>query len=267
MVEIRRIIDVHAHIYPANIAEKACVTLENFYDNIFVMQQNGTIENLLLECDKAKVEKVCVCSVATTPHQVPKINDWIASQVSEHKDKVIGFGAIQQDYPEFEKEVERIIDLGLKGIKIHPDYQQINADDMRLMRLYELCEGRLIILCHAGDIRYGYSNPKRIRNIIDTFPKLKLIAAHMGGYSEWDEARKYLYGRDVYIDTSSTFVNLTSEMMAECIMEHRSDRVLFGTDSPLTTQSSEIMRIENLPLDASIIDKIFYYNAAELLSI
>lgn len=50
---------------------------------------------------------------------------------------------MHQDFEDMEGEIDRAIQLGLKGVKIHPDTQKVNMDDPRLMRLYEIIEGRL----------------------------------------------------------------------------------------------------------------------------
>ena len=83
---------------------------------------------------------------------------------------------------------------------------KLYIDEPKMMRLYELIPPELPVLFHVGDVRYDYSSPKRLANMMDHFPHLKnIIAAHMGGYSVWDESWKHLVGRDVWFDTSSTF--------------------------------------------------------------
>ena len=73
---------------------------------------------------------------------MPIINDFIAEQCRTH-DNFVGFATMHQDFEEVEREIDRAIELGLKGVKIHPDTQKVNMDDPRLMRLYEIIEGRL----------------------------------------------------------------------------------------------------------------------------
>ena len=77
-------------------------------------------------------------------------------------------------------------------LKLHPDFQKFNADSPEAFKIYELMEGRLPLLIHCGDARYDYSAPERIKRIHDNFPKLKLLAAHLGGYQQWDAAEKTL---------------------------------------------------------------------------
>ena len=91
-----------------------------------------------------------------------------------------------RDYPEPEKEIERAIGLGLKGMKLHPDTQHVNMDDPRLMNVYEMIEGRLPIVIHTGDYRYDYSHPRRLMNVLKTFPDLVVDAAHFGCWSRYE---------------------------------------------------------------------------------
>lgn len=101
-----------------------------------------------------------VQSVATVPEQVHNINSFIAEQVRLHPDKFIGFGALHPDFPDISGETERIISLGLKGIKLHSDFQKFNIDDLKAFPIYEAAEGRLPILFHCGDDRYDFSHPR-----------------------------------------------------------------------------------------------------------
>ena len=67
------------------------------------------------------------------------------------------------------------------------------------------------ILFHCGDSRTDFSSPWRLARVLDTFPHLKIIAAHFGGYSEWGEVWKHLTGRKLWFDTSSTLWKLPVE--------------------------------------------------------
>ena len=161
------VIDAHAHIYPDKIASRAVDAVGDFY--LIDMFGEGTVEHLLSAQQHAPITHFIVHSVATTPGSVESINNFIAEQCRQHPE-FIGFMAMHQDYPEPEKEIERAIGLGLKGMKLHPDTQHVNMDDPRLMNVYEMIEGRLPIVIHTGDYRYDYSHPRRLMNVLKTFP-------------------------------------------------------------------------------------------------
>ena len=168
------VIDAHAHIYPNKIASRAVDAVGDFY--LIDMFGEGTVEHLLSAQQHAPITHFIVHSVATTPGSVESINNFIAEQCRQHPE-FIGFMAMHQDYPEPEKEIERAIGLGLKGMKLHPDTQHVNMDDPRLMNVYEMIEGRLPIVIHTGDYRYDYSHPRRLMNVLKTFPDLVVDAA------------------------------------------------------------------------------------------
>ena len=259
-----KIIDFHSHAFPDAVAKKARDFLEEYY--ALPMFGDGTLAQLKTESHKANVTRLVVCSTATTPHQTQSINNWL-STCQKEDDFLICLGTLHPDYPDIQEEVERIIQLGLHGVKLHPDFQHTAIEDERMQRIYEACQGRLPILIHVGDPKTQYSNPRALAAMIEKFPEQCFIAAHMGGYSQWDEAMEYLIGNNVYIDTSSSFCGLTNKQMEEIIHAHDIDKVLFGTDYPLTCASEELQRFMTLDLTKAERQAILYDNAAKLLKL
>ena len=141
-------IDVHAHIYPEKIAERAVGAVGEFY--LVDMYGQGTASHLLAAKDRAPLTHFVVHSVATKPSAVASINDFIAEQCRLHPE-LIGFMAMHQDLEDPEVEIERAVGLGLRGMKLHPDTQKVNMDDPRLMSIYEMIAGRLPLIVHTGD--------------------------------------------------------------------------------------------------------------------
>lgn len=259
------IIDAHAHIFPEKIAAKAAVGIGEFYD--LHMDNDGTLSTLLKICDKAGVDRCIVQSVATVPQQVESINNFIAQSVSEHPDRLVGFGALHPDYENIEGEVQRIVELGLKGIKLHPDFQRFQIDEERAFPIYDAaCRAGLPILMHAGDHRYDFSGPKRLFNAAKHFPDLIFIGAHFAGWSQWDEAEALFDGnRNLYVDLSSSLYDMTPERAAELIHLFGADRVMFGTDYPMWTADEELERFYAIPLSDEERELILYKNALRLL--
>lgn len=260
------IIDAHAHIFPAKIADKAVAGIGNFYSEL-TMQMDGTVDSLISSGDKNGISKFLVQSVATVPGQVEGINNFIADSVKQYPDRLIGFAAMHPDYPEIEKEIDRSVAMGLKGVKIHPDFQQFNIDSEKAMKLYEIIEGRLPILVHMGDSRYDYSKPHRLAKVLDRFPKLTVIGAHFGGWSEWDDAEEFLAGRNLFVDTSSSLYAMSPERAAELVKKFGSDKVMFGTDYPMWDAGEELERFYQIPLTDNEREMILHENAERLLKI
>jgi predicted TIM-barrel fold metal-dependent hydrolase len=254
------VIDMHTHAYPEKVACKAVEFLNNYYH--VQCQGTGRMKDLLSSAADAGVDYLLVHAVATKPSQVENVNSWIARHLSDH---VFGFGSIHPDYPDIPRELRRIQSLGLRGVKLHPDFQEFYADSPAMFPVYKMLEGVMPVLFHAGDENSDYSSPKRIANVAEHFPGLTIIAAHLGGYSQWDEAEKYVIGKNVYLDTSSSLFKLPRERAVEIIRRHGAERVLFGTDYPLTRHREELTRFRALGLTEEEERLILFENARKLL--
>lgn len=145
---MRKIIDFHAHVFPEKIAEKATLNIGKFYD--MQMHENGSVSLLLKHRERNGITHFVIQSVATAPAQVVSINDFISATVRERPDAFTGLGTIHPDFEDIEGEVERMIKLGMKGVKLHPDFQKFNIDDKKAMKIYETIEGRLPLLITWG---------------------------------------------------------------------------------------------------------------------
>jgi len=173
-----KIFDVHNHIFPDNIAEKAVENIGRYYN--FYMYGKGTVEALLESGLQAGVSRYLVHSSATHAGQVKAINNYISGVVNAHNN-MIGFGTLHFSVENIDAEVERIIALGLKGIKLHPEFQHFVIDEPSMMPVYKAIAGKLPLLIHMGDQNQDSSSPLRLARIIDKFPDLVVIAAHFGG--------------------------------------------------------------------------------------
>ena len=258
-----RIIDSHCHIYPDKIAEKASENTGHFYNLPSAL--DGKISTLIEHGKKAGIEHFIVQSVATTPKQVSSINNFIAESVAVSEGHFTGLGTLHPDSEDMAADVNEILALGLKGVKLHPDIQRVEIDDPRMHKMYQLCEGKLPILMHTGDYRYDFSNPNRMIPILEQYPNLTVIGAHFGGWSIWEEATEKLCGyKNFLVDCSSSLYAITPQTAKELIGIYGVERVLFGTDYPLWTPEEEIERFMQIDLSDSERDDILYNNAYRL---
>jgi predicted TIM-barrel fold metal-dependent hydrolase len=260
--QMANIFDFHTHAYPEKVAEKAVEFLNDYYN--VECQGDGTIEDLLKSAGDAGVGYILVHAVATKPSQVENVNTWISGCLTAN---VFGFGTIHPQYDNIKEELRRIKQLGLRGIKLHPDFQEYFANDPSMDIVYANIEGVLPVLIHAGDVQSDYSSPRRIADVVTRYPNLTVIAAHLGGYSQWDEAEEYLIGRDLYIDTSSAIWALPRERAVSLVRRHGVEKVLFGTDYPLTRHREELARFEGLGLEEWEKRLILFENAKKLLNL
>lgn len=259
---MQKIIDCHTHVFPENIAAKAVAQIGNHYG--ITMHGTGLMEDLIKSADQNSINQVVIHATATRPHQVVSVNQWIAQQTSE---RVIGFGTLHPDFQNIEAEFERIIESGLKGIKLHPDFQGFYADDPKMDRIYKAIGNKLPILMHAGDENQDHSSPVRIARVLERFPDLTVIAAHLGGHRKWQEATENLIGKNLYIDTSSALWFMEPDEALTLIRSHGTKRVLFGTDYPIVYHHMELELFHKLGLTQEEKADILYNNAASLLGI
>lgn len=262
-----KIIDAHTHIYPDKIAVKASAGISAFYD--IHVKYNGTIAELLEICERNNIEKCVCCAVATSPEQVKIINDFIYSSVSESGGKFIGLCALHpaMTEPEVENELSRAKTLGLRGIKLHPDFQRFAIDDPAVFSIYEQASGNLPILFHTGDRRYSFSNPARLAKVLRLFPNLTAIGAHFGGWSEWGDVGCLKGFENLYVDTSSALYDLSPRDANNLINLFGAERVMFGTDYPMWDADGELVFIEKLGLSEEVKELIFYENVKRLYNL
>lgn len=262
-----KIIDTHAHIYPKKIAEKAVTTIGNFYDKE-MENSNATSEDLLISGKEINVNKYVVCSTATTVKQVQSINNFIVEEVKKHKE-FIGFATLHPDMEEEDifNEVQRIINMNLQGIKLHPDFQLFDIDEKRAEKIYRACNDKLPILFHTGDDRFDYSSPLRLAKIAKKYPHLQCIAAHFGGYNRWSEIDSYDKLDNIFFDTSSSLFKL-DYLMAKDIIKHIGyEKFMFGCDFPMWNHKAELERFLNLNFNDKINEDILSNNAQRILNI
>lgn len=266
---MKKIFDIHTHIYPERIADKASVNLGKFYN--FVVEGKGTYAHLEEQGSAAGVDGFLLLGVATNPTQVMSVNDFIAETVKNSRSRgfeSFGFMGMHQDYPDFASELDRATDIGLSGIKIHPDIQGVNIDDDRLMELYYLAEGKLPVYFHIGDDRpeYQFSSPDKLVNILKQFPRLQVVAAHLGGYKAWEDSLPLLAHREnVWYDTSSALWAMSTEYAKDVVTCLGIERLMFGTDYPVKTTDEELERLFRLGLSDDQIDDILWNNASRFL--
>ena len=260
-----RAADAHAHIYPGKIAEKATASVGDFYH--IPMHNVGLPHVLAQRGGEAGIDRFLVCSVATKVEQVRSINQFIQEKCEKYP-QFIGLGAWHQDITDISGEMDDIQARGLRGIKLHPDFQEFMIDDPKMLDVYKEAHRRgLPVLFHTGDSRTDFSSPHRLMNVIDKLPDFTCIAAHLGGYSEWEEARRELSGTNVYIDTSSSLFKISPEEAKENIAHFGVDHTMFGTDFPMWDPKEELERFFALGFSQEENQAMLYDNFARLFQL
>ena len=281
-------IDIHTHTLPDSIAAQSFEMLSGkSHTRLF---SDGTLAGLQASMARSGIAFSAVLPVATAARQVPRINaSSIAIQAAFRDTGILSFGCMHPDYEDWNHELKRIREAGLKGIKLHPVYQGADFDDPRYLRILNKAgELGLIVLIHAGD-DVGFpgevrSSPAMILNALKSVGPLKLVLAHMGGWRCWDEVEDLLAGQQVYLDTSfclgdmvpiedgyyshpSQLTRISVEQFVRMVRLFGSSHILFGSDSPWDDQATVLRRILDLPLTDTEKQAILYDNAASLLDI
>ncbi len=256
-----KITDAHTHIFPDALARKAVASTGDYYK--LPMFGQGTLNDLLQRNKAFDVGACLVCSTATKPSQVCSVNDFIADCCKKDP-SLVGFGTLHPDMDNLEIEISRIVKLGLRGVKLHSDFQGFTIDGGRAMAIYEILEGKLPILFHMGDQNTTQSKPKSLAAVCRRFPRLMVIAAHLGGYSDWDNALNCLSDFGIYFDTSSSLAFLSPKRAREQIRAFGASRCLFGTDYPMWNIGEELAFLEKLSLTEDERALILYKNFEEL---
>ena len=262
------LIDFHTHAFPDKIAASAIEKL-SFVSGGLNPYTDGTVAGLRESMKKGGVDLSVVLNIATNAHQQTRVNDFAAA-INNGED-IVSFGSVFPFSEDALDELERIKELGLKGVKLHPDYQGFNVDDIRLKPLYKkISELGLITVFHTG-LDYGFAppygaTPEKMATALEWF-STPVIAAHWGGINCGDEVIKHLCGKNIYFDTSMGY-GMMPKYYAQKIMElHTPDRMLFGTDTPWHTPDMEKRLLNTLNLSNDDMDKITHKNAMKLLGI
>ncbi|MGD0835927.1 MAG: amidohydrolase family protein [Polyangia bacterium] len=263
------IIDAHAHAFPDAIAAHAISSVRD-HGRWHKIQNHhdGTLVGLLASMDKAGIQRAVLCGVATKPTQVEKITDWSANIAS---DRIIPFASVHPDYSAPEREIERIVRLGLRGLKLHPQYMQCALDDARCLRIARAAaRAGLAVAIHGGYHpsfeKSDEGSPLRLRRLHDAVPDLRIIACHLGGMGDWQGVLDHLVGTGIYLETSFAPAWCPPDILAAVMAGHSAHRIVFGTDAPWNDQAAELAAFRKLPFSAEALELALSRNMAALVA-
>ncbi len=262
------LIDFHTHGFPEKIAQKAINKL-SFASGGLNPHTDGTMDGLKLSMNKNLVDISVVLSIATSAEQQKNVNDFAA--FINNKNDIFSFGSVYPGADNALDELERIKELGLKGVKLHPDYQGFSVDDPTFKPLYKKISSLgLITVFHAG-FDFGFpppygATPEKLAKALINFDS-PVVAAHWGGLSCGEGVLKYLAGSDIYFDTSFGYGTMPRYTAMKIIEKHGAEKILFGTDTPWHTPKMELRLLNTLNLTDAEMDLITHENAIKLLNI
>ena len=262
------LIDFHTHCFPEKIAQKAVEKL-SFASGGLKNHTDGTVNGLRKLMAESGVDTAVVLNIATNAHQQKNVNDFAAA--INDGEKIISFGSVFPDSEDVLYELERINALGLKGVKLHPDYQGFSVDDEKMKPIYkQISKLGLITIFHAGH-DYGFpppygATPEKMEKALSWFDS-PVIAAHWGGVGCFEETLKRLCGKDIYFDTSFGYSQMPKYYAQKILDTHGADKILFGTDTPWHTAAMEMRLLDSLQIREEDMQKITHKNAIRLLNL
>ncbi|MCQ2418022.1 MAG: amidohydrolase family protein [Oscillospiraceae bacterium] len=270
------LIDFHTHVFPDKIAEKTVqVLIQGIRQQMGPDYGSGkpltcrpaTLDGLLESMKQTNVDRSICLPIATKIEQTASINRYAETIRSE---AALSFGAIHPEDPNWEAELESLVQRGFQGIKLHFQFQETDIDSPQVIRILKKCEAlRLLVVFHAGeDIGLPppiYASPEKISHVLTEVHGSNLIAAHLGGWNQWDDVEKYLVGTPILMDTAFIRDFLPKEQCCRIIRNHGADKILFGSDSPWESPADTCAYLQSVGLTDEEYQKITYRNALRIL--
>jgi predicted TIM-barrel fold metal-dependent hydrolase len=171
-----------------------------------------------------------------------EVNQFSADYAKQDPTRLIASGGLDPRHRRIERDLDQILRLGLRLIKIHPPHQLIYPNDYQngvreLKIIYRTAEvSGIPVMFHTGTsifsgARNRYGDPIYIDDVAVDFPKLKIILAH-GGRPLWMQTAFFLLRRhpNVYLDISGIPPKRLLEYFPR--LQEIADKTLFGTDWP-----------------------------------
>ena len=270
------LIDFHTHIFPEKIAQRSIDALvagikreqgEDYGGGAPLTCRPATLEGLLASMERSGVDRSICLPIATKPSQTESINRFAETVRSE---KVLSFGTLHPADPEWERVLESLAARGFRGIKLHLQFQQYDIDSPEVIRILKKCESLgLLVIFHAGaDIGLPppvYTTPEKISHVLTEMEGSHLIAAHFGGWAEWDDVEQYLVGTPIHFDTAFIRQFIDPAQCLRMIRTHGADKVVFGSDSPWEDPADTLAFLQSLGLTEQELALITHQNAQRLL--
>ena len=239
-----------------------------------------TLDELAGDYEELEMLAVLLAWDAETATGRPRVpNELVAQACREHPKSFVGFGSVDPLKGKVAiDELERIEQLGLKGVKLHPSLQAFAPDDERHWPLYEKCqEIGLVLLFHTGTsgigagqpggqgIRLDYARPIRLDAVAASFPDLQIIAAHFGYPWHLELLAMALHKTNIYIDISGWAPRYIPTEVMRDMKGRLQNQFLFGSDYPFIQPKRCLEELSGLDLPAEVLQKVLLENGKRLL--
>ena len=268
------VIDFHTHVFPEKIAAKTISALAA--NSSSTPYTDGTDAGLIKNMINADADISINLPVLTKPTQFDSVLEfavYLNNKYEHEKRKIISFAGMHPYCDDINGKMKRIREAGIRGIKIHPDYQETFINDERYIEILKAAKDNdLIVVTHAG-VDNGYVGkpvrcpPELTAEVLKKINYNKIVLGHYGGHKQWQKVLELLVDFDVYFDTAFTFYKIEKELFEKILFAHGEDKILFATDCPWSDikRDKETFLSYNLPKDVQ--EKVLYKNALKLLKL
>lgn len=283
IVATMRVFDVHIHVQPWQLLKPEALALINDGTRAGVKELLEDPGAMVRHLDKDGIERAC-CINYVAPEVMgftSEVNEWVTRFTRDHRDRLLPVGSV---HPRHSKDVagdtKRILDLGIRMIKIHPPHQLFSPNAYRadlpgLAELYRVCQERGVpVMFHTGTsifpgARNIFADPMPIDDVAVDFPKLKIILAH-SGRPLYSETAVFLARRhpNVVLELSGIPPRGLLEYLPRLPL--LTDKVLWGTDWPspgVRSMRGNVEAFQSLGLPEAAQQRILFDNAAALFDV
>lgn len=268
------LIDFHTHIFPDKIAKRTIDALAA--NSSSTPYTDGTADGLIAHMKTAGAD-ICVnLPVLTKPDQFDSVLEFaktVNQKYASEKHRIISFAGMHPYCDDIKGKMRRVREAGIKGVKIHPDYQNTFIDNDGYSEILKAAkENDLIVITHAG-VDNGFLNepvkcpPELTAKVLEKINYNKIVLGHYGAHKQWEKVLELLVDFDVYFDTAFTFYKIDEELFKKILYAHGADKILFATDCPWSDIKRDKETFLSYALPKEINEKIFYKNALKLLQL
>ena len=275
-----RIFDVHLHVQPWEMVKPDVLRMIDDPSHAGAKDILESPESTLRFLDENDIERTC-CINYVSPDVMGftrEVNDWIAKFTRDHRDRLLPVGSVNPIHERNARdEIRRVLDLGIRMIKIHPPHQLFAPNAYRhelpqLADVYRACEERRVpVMFHTGTsifpgARNVFADPMPVDDVAVDFPNLRIILAHAGrplyGETAFFLARRH---RNVMLDLSGIPPKALLRYVPR--LADISDKALWGTDWPAPGVVSPRRNVEeflSLDLPREVQRHILWDNASRV---
>ena len=241
-----------------------------------------SLDELAREYEAMDVMAVLLAWDAETATGRPRVpNELVAQAVRDHPGTFVGFGSVDPlKGDRAVEELDRIAELGLKGVKLHPSLQAFAPNEERFWPLYERCqELGLATLFHTGTSGIGAGQPGGQGIRIDlarpilldapaaAFPDLQIIAAHFGYPWHLELLAMALHKTNIKIDISGWAPRYIPAEVLRDMKGRLQDQFLFGSDYPFIQPKRCLEELDSLQIPEPVLRKVLVDNGRRLLGV